>query len=182
MLKFTKIPQDTFASMQLDAGVLLSSFDPAAATEPADEDILCATTGGVQIRCVPKYVDMGANVDNCPEGTKELLKLAGWECSMGFTSLGMTAADLRLALGAADVENGSVKPRRDLADGDFKDVWWVGDTAGGGLVAVCLKNALSDGGLEMQTAKNGKGQLTVSLKGYASAAEPGEVPMEFYAA
>lgn len=52
---FTKIPQDTFSELQLDAGVLLNKFDPAKVAAPADEDIICATTGGINISCVPTY-------------------------------------------------------------------------------------------------------------------------------
>ena len=63
---FTKIPQDTFSELQLDAGVLLNKFDPAKVAAPADEDIICATTGGINISCVPTYSDMG----NCPTNIK----------------------------------------------------------------------------------------------------------------
>ena len=61
---FTKIPQDTFSELQLDAGVLLNKFDPAKVAAPADEDIICATTGGINISCVPTYSDMGEDVDH----------------------------------------------------------------------------------------------------------------------
>lgn len=182
MPKFTKIPQDTFDTLQLDAGILLSAFDPANPAEPADSDIICATSGGIAVTCVPKYADMGEDVDNCPEGTMELKKLVGWNCGIRFTSLGMTAEDIRLAIGAADQADGKITPRGTLKTADFCDIWWVGDTSGGGMVAVRLMNALSEGGFELQTAKNGKGQLTVSLRGHSSALQPEIVPMEFYAA
>ena len=65
---------------------------------------------------------------------------------------------------------------------DFSDIWWVGDTAGGGLVAVRLKNALSEKGLELQSSKNSKGSLTVELKGHVSVNAQDETPMEFYSA
>ena len=47
MAKFTKIPQNTFDELQVDAGVLLSKFDPTGETEVVDADIICATTGGI---------------------------------------------------------------------------------------------------------------------------------------
>lgn len=62
MGKFTVIPQDTFEGMQLDAGVLLKKFTPATPTEPADEDIICATTGGINVSSVPTYSDMGLSL------------------------------------------------------------------------------------------------------------------------
>lgn len=182
MPKFTRIPMDTFDNMQLDAGVLLRSFDPEGAQEPDDDTIICATRGGITVTCVPKYSDMGEDVDNCPAGTMELKKLEGWSCGIKFVSLGMTADDIRLALGAADVSSGRITPRRNLETDDFADIWWVGDTVGGGLVAVRLKNALSEKGLELQSSKNSKGSLTVELKGHVSVNAQDETPMEFYSA
>ena len=45
-----------------------------------------------------------------------------------------------------------------------------------------MKNALSTGGFSLQTTKNGKGQVAVSLKGFASIKDIDTVPMEFYVA
>ena len=63
MGKFTVIPQNTFEELQLDAGVLLKTFDPETAAAPDDEDIICATTGGISVVCVPAYSDMGADIE-----------------------------------------------------------------------------------------------------------------------
>ena len=185
MPKFTKIPQDTFKSMQLDVGVLLYNFDPTAAEEPADEDIVCATTGGIKIDCIPSYTDMGEDVDNCPVNMMELKKLSGWECKFGFTSLSTSAKVIRLALGAADTDEstGKITLRRNLdAKKDFTNLWWVGDTADGGMVAVCLKNALSTGGFSLQTTKDSKGHISCELTGHVSIDAQDEMPMEFYSA
>lgn len=182
MRKFTVIPQDTFDELQLDAGVLLTRFNPANPVAPSDEDIVCATTGGINVSCVPTYSDLGEDVDNCPNGMKELMHLDSWSCGMSFTSLSTSPASIRLALGAADInaETGKITPRAELRGTDFADLWWVGDKANGGLVAVQLKNALSDGGFTLQTTKNGKGQTTVSLKGHPSMDNQSDVPMAFY--
>lgn len=181
-MKFTVIPQSTFEELQLNAGVLLKTFDPTTGAAPADEDIICATTGGINATCVPTYSDMGEDVDNCPMNMMELKKLDSWECGMSFTSLGTSAESIRLALGAADIsaDTGAIIPRRDLANTDFADVWWVGDRADGGLVAIQLKNALSTGGFSLQTTKNGKGQVSVTLTGHVSIDAQDVVPMVFY--
>ena len=178
---FTKIPESTFQGLQLDAGVLLTTFDPDNVVAPADSAIICATTGGINVSCVPTYSDFGADVDNCPNNTMELKHLDGWECKLSTTSLGTTPALIRLALGAADVSGESVIPRRDLdVDDDFSDLWWVGDKADGGLVAVKIMNALSTGGFTLQTTKNGKGQITIELTGHVSIEDQDTIPMEFY--
>lgn len=183
MGKFTVIPKDTFEAMQLDAGVLLKTFDPENVKAPADEDIICATTGGITASCTPTYSDLGEDVDNCPVGMMELMHLDGWDCKMSFTSLGTSAAGIRLALGAADIDTDNkskIIPRRDLKQTDFASIWWVGDRADGGCVAIELKNALSTGGFSLQTSKNGKGQTSVELSGHVSLDAQDVVPMVFY--
>lgn len=182
MGRFTKIPQSTFEELQLDAGVLLNTFDPSNPVEPADSAIICATTGGINATCVPTFSDLGEDVDNCPTNTKELKHLDSWECKMAFTSLGTSTENIRLALGAADINatSGKITPRRDLAQTDFSDIWWVGDRADGGLVAIKLINALSTAGFSLQTTKSGKGQISVELTGHVSINAQDTMPMEFY--
>jgi hypothetical protein len=179
--KFSKIPENTFKTLQTDAGVLLKNFDPSE-PELVDENIICATTGGINPTCVATYSDMAEGIDNAPKNMKELMHLDGWDCGLGFTALSITKEVIRMALGAADisVENGSIVPRMELKDTDFSDVWWVGDMSDGGLCAVRLINALSTDGLSLQTTDNGKGQLSVTLKGHVSIDAQDVVPMEFY--
>ena len=120
---------------------------------------------------------------NCPNNTKELKHLDGWDCKLSTTCLGTTPEQIRLSLGAADITSASSKitPRAALALTDFDDaIWWVGDRADGGLVAVKLINALSTGGFTLQTTKKGKGQFTMELTGHVSINAQTVVPMEFY--
>jgi hypothetical protein len=181
--RFTVIPQDTFSGLQLDAGVLLRTFDPATPAAPADADIIAATTGGITVSCTPTYSDLGEDVDNVPNNMKEFKHLDGWDCTMSTTCLGTTPQMIKLALGAADIDGtnaSKIVPRRDLEQTDFSDIWWVGDRADGGLVAIKLKNALSTDGFSLQTTKNGKGQFALTLTGHVSIAAQDVVPMEFY--
>lgn len=183
MGRFTVIPQSTFEEMQLDAGVLLTTFDPDNVAAPADSAIVCATTGGIQVSCVPTFSDLGEDVDNCPTNTKELKHLDGWECKMSTTGLGTSPELIRFALGCADIDStntSKIVPRRDLSQSDFKDLWWVGDRADGGCVAVKIINALSTGGFSLQTSKSGKGQTSIEITGHPTINDVSKVPMEFY--
>lgn len=182
MSRFTQIPADTFKDLQMDAGILLRTFDPSNPVAPADTDIITATTGGINPTCVPSFSDMGEDVDNCPVNMKELKHLDSWECTISTTALGTSAELIRLALGAADItaSTGQIVPRKDLEQTDFSDIWWVGDKAGGGFVALRLINALSTGGFSLQTTKNGKGQIALTLTGHVSINAQSTMPMEFY--
>lgn len=183
MGKFARIPADTFSQIQTDAGILLYNFDPENPDKVTDDDIICPTTGGITAACEPTYSDMGEDVDNCPANLLELKHLDSWDCRLEFTSLGTTPKSIRLALGAADVDSDKpthIIPRVNLKTSDAADVWWVGDRADGGMVAVCLKRALSTSGFSLQTTKAGKGQTSVTLTGHTSVATQTEVPMEFW--
>lgn len=178
----TKIPQDAFSGLQLDAGVLLKTFDPAN-PEITDNAIICATTGGINPQCIPTYSDFGEDVDNVPLNMMEFKHLDGWDCKIATTGLGTTPELIKTTLGAADIDGtnkSKIIPRRDLKQTDFSDLWWVGDRADGGLVAIKLMNALSTGGFSLQTSKNGKGQISIEITGHVSIAAQDVVPMEFY--
>lgn len=184
MGKFTKISDDAFNALQLDAGVLLSSFDPSDPDEPASSDIIATTSGGINVTCQAEYSDFAEDVDNAPNNLKEFKHLDGWNCGMSFTSIKFNATNTVWALGAADSTTATgytkVVPRRDVAQTDFKDIWWVGDKANGGAYAVRLINALSTEGLNIQTTKNGKGTNQTTLTGHVSLSAQDVMPMEFY--
>lgn len=181
--KFTKISAEAFKSMQINAGVVLNKFDPSGTTEIQDADIICATSGGVTAECKPNITDLGDGVDNCQKNTAELMQIEDYDCTLAFTALNATTDVIKLALGAADVTEKKVTPRMTLdpteSTGDFKDIWWVGDTIDGGFVAVKLMNALSTGGLSLKTTDKGKGNLSVTLTGCPRLGSD-TVPMEWY--
>lgn len=186
MGRFTVIASDAFDALQVNAGVILTNFDPSNPyVTPASEDILATTTGGVNPVCAPTYSDYGEDVDNVPNNMMEFKHLDGWEASMSFSSIKFNAANTKWSLGAADSEllaNGvtRVSPRRDVKLSDFKDIWWVGDKANGGAYAIRLLNALSTGGLNIQSNKNGKGTNQITVTGHVSINAQDVMPMEIY--
>ena len=185
---FTKVSEDAFDALQLNAGVLLSEFDLSAPyTEPVSANIIATTTGGINPVCTPTYSDFGEDVDNVPNNMMEFKHLDGWDCSMSFSSIKFNAENAQWALGAADIStvtgNLGIKkivPRKDVELTDFKDLWWVGDKANGGAFAVKLINGLSTGGLNIQTTKNGKGTNQMTITGHVSLNNQDVMPMEFY--
>ena len=184
-MKYTKIPENTFQNIQLNAGVLLSSFNPTSATV-ADESIIGATTGGVNFTATPTFSDYGEDIDNCPKNMKELKKLDSWEISMSGTYVTVDANAVKDLVGAADVSGNKITPRNDLELTDFTDIWWVGDYSdkngetNGGFVAIHMMNALSTGGFQIKTADKEKGQFAFEYTAHYSMSAQGTVPFEVY--
>lgn len=183
---FSIIPADVLEQIQMNAGILLSAYDitdPFATID--DSAIIAVTTGGINAVCNVQSTDLLEDVDNAPNNTMEGRIITGYECTMSFTSIKFNAENAAWALGSATTTtlDGGVKkivPKIDVEQTDYKDIWWVCDKTNGGAWAVKLKNAMSTGGLNMQSTKNGKGTNQVTLTGFYSAANIKSVPMEFY--
>ena len=184
-MKYTKIPETTFQNLQLNAGVLLSAFNPTSATV-SDESIIGATTGGVNFTATPTFSDYGEDIDNCPKNMKELKKLDSWEISLSGTYVTVDANAVKALVGAADVSGNKITPRNDLKLTDFTDVWWVGDYSdqngetNGGFVAIHMMNALSTGGFAIKSSDNGKGNFAFTDTAHYSMSAQDTVPCEVY--
>ena len=184
-MKYTKIPETTFQNLQLNAGVLLSAFNPESATV-ANESIIGATTGGVNFTATPTFSDYGEDIDNCPKNMMELKKLDSWEISMSGTYVTVDANAVKALVGAADVSGNKITPRNDLKLTYFTDVWWVGDYSdqngetNGGFVAIHMMNALSTGGFAIQSSDNGKGNFAFTYTAHYSMDAQDTVPFEVY--
>lgn len=180
--RFTQVKLDAFKEIQIEAGVIVKTFDPS---NPILDraNILFTTSGGITITAKPTYTDYFEDVDNVPNNTKEGKQVDDWECTFGFTALDTSAEAVRIQLGAADIDandTNRITPRRDLKLSDFTNLWFVGDRADGGLVAVQLLNALSTDGFSLKTVKKGKATTTVTLMGHYSIDAVDTVPMNFY--
>ena len=179
MKRFSKVSLDNIKTIQVDSGVLLKEFD---VENPVflSENVICATSGGINPVCAPEYYDFGEDVDNA-KTAKETKRIRGWNVSISFTTFTTSLDLIRLALGAADISGKVLSIRQKLQYAkDFKDIWWVGERADGIIVAIKLIRSLSDSGFSLQTNKRGKGQISVTLKGHSSFAEKDKIPMESY--
>ena len=184
-MKYTKIPETTFQNLQLNAGVLLSAFNPESATV-ANESIIGATTGGVNFTATPTFSDYGEDIDNCPKNMKELKKLDSWEISLSGTYVTVDANAVKSLVGAADVSGNKITPRNDVLLSDFTDIWWVGDYSdkngetNGGFVAIHMMNALSTGGFAIKSSDNGKGNFAFTYTAHYSMDAQDTVPFEVF--
>lgn len=184
-MKYTKIPETTFQNLQLNAGVLLSDFDPETA-EVANEAIIGATTGGINFTATPAFSDYGEDIDNCPKNMMELKKLDSWDINMSGTYITVDVNAIKSLVGAADVSGEKITPRNDVLLSDFVDVWWVGDYSdqngenNGGYVAIHMMNTLSTGGFAIQSNDNGKGNFAFTYTAHYSMDAQEVVPFEVY--
>lgn len=190
--QYSKIPTNTFKQLGINAAMILSDFTPDSG-EYDMEDLLGATTGGVNFNAAPEYIDFGEDIDNCPKNTKELKRLDDWTVTISGTFITMTPDLAAMLSAAADNTTGHIVPRTLLnINKDFNDIWLVGDysdvnssgtgtgAAKAGFIAIHLKNALSTGGFQIQTADKEKMQFAFEFTGHYSIDAQDEVPFEIY--
>ena len=184
-MKFTQIAADTFRKLQLNAGVLLTTFDPTTG-ELNRENIIGATGGGVSFSAVPEFLDFGEDIDNVPANTMELKRIDSFTVTMSGTYKSVDTTLAKALAAAADVADGKVTPRNVLQLADFHDIWWVGDYSdtntgeNAGYIAIRLMNALSTGGFTIQSNDNGKGDFSFEYTGHYSISNVDLVPFEIY--
>ena len=187
-MKYTRIPENTFKQLVLNAGILLADFTPSTG-EFEETDLIGATTGGVNFTATPSYSDYGEDIDNAPVNVKELKRHDGWEVLMSGTFVTVDVNGAKRLVGAADIATADatkIVPRNDLADADFQDLWWVGDYSdkngdtNGGYVAIHMINGLSTGGFQIQSGNREKGQFAFEFMGHYSIEDQSVVPFEVY--
>lgn len=188
-MKFTQIPSDTFKKLQLNAGVLATTFEPSTGTLTAT-NVIGATTGGISFEATPEFEDFGEDIDNCPKNTMELKKLTSWEVVLSGTFVTMDTAVAKSMTGAADIDTSDktkIVPRNDVdVEKDFSDIWFVGDYSdentgeSAGFIAIRVINALSTGGFKLQTTDKGKGNFEFEYTGHYSMSAQDTVPFEVY--
>ena len=187
-MKYSQLPADLFKHIQINAGVIATSFTPDTG-ELQQSKIVGATSGGVNFTATPTYSDWGEDIDNCPKNMKELKHIDSWEAKASGTFVSVAAATAKLLAAAADVAGEKITPRGTLKDSDFSDLWVIGDysevnedgTKGkAGFIAIHLMNALSTGGFQLQTGDKSKGQFSFEFTGHYSMEAPEKVPFELY--
>ena len=184
-MKFTQVAADAFQKLQLNAGVLLTEFNPSSGTIDKTK-IFAATSGGTSFASNPEYVDFGEDIDNVPPNTKQLKRLQSVNPTMSGTLKTVDTAVSKSLMAAADIDGDKITPRGDLVDADFTDLWWVGDysdkngNTNGGYLAINLKNALSTGGFSLQSNDDGKGDFEFEYTGHYDLTNTDVLPYEVY--
>ena len=106
MSKFTRIPENTFKEIVINAGLLATNFNPKTA-EVAESELMGATSGGTSFAATPSFIDYSEDIDNCPANTMELKRIDSIEAKLSGTFVTLnTALGKKLAAAADETEAG----------------------------------------------------------------------------
>lgn len=191
-MRFTQIAADAFQHLQLNAGMMLTEFNPASpgTAESIKEHALVATSGGATFASNPTYTDFGEDIDNVPANTKQLKRIDSYDPHISGTGKTANSAALEAFLASFTSATSSgvttYTPKNEVSISDFKSIWWVGDysdkngNTNGGFIAIELKNALNTGGFQLKSNDNGKGDLEFDFQGHYDMSDIDEVPFAVY--
>ncbi len=185
--KFTKYPANFWQNVQLNAGILVSGFDPE---DLSYTGILGATGDGTTFNPNPTYEDFGADIDNVPPNTKQLKRIQYYDPALSGTFRTISQA-LGAMLCPGTEDGGVITPADRLTDAMFQDVTLIADysdinaddTSSGavaGCMAVTVKNALNTSGFQWKTNKDGKGEFAFDFHGHYDLDSPDEPPFDLY--
>ena len=193
-MKYTKVPENTRQNLQMNAGIIVNGFNPATGEIESivgvySEDILGATSGGMNFVATPQMSDLFEDVDNMPAKTKQGQMLTYWDVTASGTFVSVTRELGKRLMAAADFDEGieyKIIPRADILETDFQDLWWIGDYSdvntgeNAGFIAIHIMNALSTSGFQIQSGKDAKGQFSFNFSAYYDLENINQVPFEVY--
>lgn len=167
----TGLTERTIKNLQLNAGVLLKSYTKGG--EISESNIIGATRGGGTFSAVPTVHQV--SVDGSPVYVKGLERVDEWVVTLAVASfLEFTPESLSSALGVAvkkeSVTDGTkLTCSRNISAGDYKDLYWVGDTSDGKNIVIHLKNCLNLTGLVITQNDKGEGTYPVTYTAHYDA-------------
>lgn len=184
-MRFSDVPLDIFNEIVFNAGILLFDFDITNGTYKR-EDLVGATSGGLNFSATFDTIDLGEDIDGCPKGTMEMMQIQNWNINCSGTFKSTTDKLIKESLAAADIkeidENKSeITLRKDLKTTDFFNRWMLCDYGRkDGFIAIHIWNALNTNGYSIKTGDGEKGSSDFNYKGHFSVENVSKVPCKIY--
>lgn len=197
MSEYMKVPSDTFETIQMDAGIICTTFTPS--TGAVSGIIGALGSDGFKFASNPKIEDYGSDIANIPDGTMQMQVIKGYDPTATGNFKNVTNELLKMleASAAYDTTGGSadtthIIPQAGFVDlNAFQTLYFVGNYSNhntgtgstapyAGYMVVVIKNALNRTGFQWQTVKDGKGTFAFEFHGHYDLEDVSEQPFEYY--
>lgn len=167
--------------IQFDTGILVRNFN----IDDFRESILNGTVSQVTkdsfgVNVQRDLTNVLSELNNVHFDYLEGLVTTKITTTATFTLASMSADDLALALGSADVDGDLITVRFAIETGDFKNIALILPILDGGFVIAEIPFAYSTGGLSISTSKAAVGGLNCTVTGYKSLANKQIQPINLY--
>lgn len=173
----TGVTETTKENLQLGAGILTTEYNPNGTIDKSK--IIGATRGGSTFTAVPTKRNIEA--DGLPANTKGFVVIDEWVVTLNTTLIEFKFEALQLALGGgAIIKDDAISANHDVLDENYQDVYWIGNKSDGSKIAIQIKNALADGGLNITISDKGEGTYTLNIIGHYDINNLDEAPFKIF--
>ena len=181
LTKIETLTVDQIDDIQFDTGVFVKNFNIEQFRQSIlDGQISRVTKDSFGVNVQRDTVNVLSDLNGVHFDYLEGLVTTKVTASVTFTLASMSAEDLALALGAADVDDDLITVKFAIEEDDFQNVALILPILDGGFVIAELPKAFSTGGLSISTSKAAVGGLSCTMTGFKSLADRSIQPINLY--
>lgn len=172
---------DQIDDLQFDTGVFVKNFDIDSFRESIlSGQVARVTKDSFSASVQRDTVNVLSDLNGVHFDYLEGLVTTKITASVSFTLASMSAEDLAMALGAANIDGDVITVKFAIEDSDFLNVALILPILDGGYVIAELPKAFSTGGLSISTSKAAVGGLSCTMTGFKSLADKTIQPINLY--
>ena len=154
------VKTDTIENVEFEAGLILTKKFESASSFNKQNDVLCATTGGIKVNI--SAMKQVIKFDGLMDNTAGVERIIGWTASVQFSTKEVDAEKVKLALGYATISENNVTLNQGvIPTTEYKDMYVLGKMGNGDWRQVCISKAINVNGL--QETRNDKGETEIAF-------------------
>lgn len=154
------VKADTIANLEFEAGLILKKKFTTESGFNKDNDVLCATTGGIKVNIAQQKQVI--KFDGVLDNTAGIERVIGWTGSVQFSTKEVDADMVKLALGYANNASGKITLNQGVVPvSEYTNFYILGKLGDGSWRQICLSKAMNVTGL--QETRNDKGETEIAF-------------------
>lgn len=154
------VKTDTIENLEFEAGLILKNKFTTESAFNKDNDVLCATTGGIKVNIAQQKQVI--KFDGIMDNTAGIERVIGWTGSVQFSTKEVDADMVKLALGYAKNTSGKITLNQGIIPtSEYTDFYILGKLGDGSWRQISLSKAMNVTGL--QETRNDKGETEIAF-------------------
>lgn len=163
------VKSDTIENTEFEAGLILKNKFTTSSAFSKDNDVLCATTGGIRVTIA--QVKQVIKFDGVLDNTAGIERVVGWTASVTFSTKEVDSAMVKRALGYAEITSETNKETITLKQGvidpsEYENFYILGKMGDGSWRQIIINKAMNVSGLN--ETRNDKGETEIAFELHAN--------------
>lgn len=163
------VKSDTIENTEFEAGLILKNKFTTSSAFSKDNDVLCATTGGIRVTIA--QVKQVIKFDGVLDNTAGIERVVGWTASVTFSTKEVDSGMVKRALGYAASTSETNKETITLKQGviapsEYENFYILGKMGDGSWRQIVINKAMNVSGLN--ETRNDKGETEIAFELHAN--------------